>query len=184
MKINYKEIAVSAAALAIIGGVVTAALAGTNLLTEKAIAQRTAATENAARREVIEADDFEEAHLTTENGDIVYHVAKRDGQTAGYVFTASATGKSAGLVVMTGIGTDGRITGVKVTENNETAGYVDKVTGAGFLDAFKGKQAKAFTLGQDVDAVSQATKTSGGITDGVNQAVGWYALITGEEGIS
>lgn len=87
----------------------------------------------------------------------------------GYVFTASVTGKSAGLVVMTGITAEGTISGVKVTEENETAGYVDKVTKGGLLDAFSGKNAAPLTLGKDVDGVSQATKTSKGITDGVNQ---------------
>ena len=44
MKNNGKDILVSAAALTIIGGVVTAALAGTNLLTEERIAQQAVAT--------------------------------------------------------------------------------------------------------------------------------------------
>lgn len=83
----------------------------------------------------------------------------------GYVFTASATGKSAGLTVMTGISTDGTITGVAVTDDNETAGYVAKVREGGLLDAFSGRTAETFELGKTIDGVSQATKTSRGITD-------------------
>lgn len=177
MKISLKETYVSAGALAIIAGVVTAALAGTNLLTENAIAKRTAEAENAARREVIEAETFQEARLVTGGEEIVYYLAKQDDKTVGYVFTASVTGKSSGLVVMTGISVDGKISGVKVTENNETAGYVDKVTDAGFLESFRDKAAQSFTLGQEIDAVSQATKTSQGITNGVNQATAWYQTI-------
>lgn len=130
MKNNGKDILVSAAALTIIGGVVTAALAGTNLLTKDTIAQRTAEIENAARRQVIQADSFEKGTLTADGKEVVYYTALQNGETVGYVFTASVTGKSAGLVVMTGITAEGTISGVKVTEENETAGYVDKVTRA------------------------------------------------------
>ena len=56
---NSKDILVSAGALMVIAGVVTAALAGTNALTEGVIARRAEETENAARRQVIDADSFE-----------------------------------------------------------------------------------------------------------------------------
>lgn len=184
MKNNGKDILVSAAALTIIGAVVTAALAGTNLLTKDTIAQRTAEIENAARRQVIQADSFEKGTLTADGKEVVYYTALQNGETVGYVFTASVTGKSAGLVVMTGITAEGTISGVKVTEENETAGYVDKVTKGGLLDAFSGKNAAPLTLGKDVDGVSQATKTSKGITDGVNQAIAYYEDITKGGGAS
>lgn len=178
MKNNGKDILISAAALTIIGAVVTAALAGTNLLTKDTIAQRTAAVENAARREVIQADRFEQDALTADGQEVVYYTALQDGETVGYVFTASVTGKSAGLVVMTGITAEGAISGVKVTEESETAGYVDKVTKGGLLAAFSGKKAAPLTLGKDVDGVSQATKTSKGVTDGVNRAIAYYQIVT------
>jgi electron transport complex, rnfABCDGE type, G subunit len=178
MKGNAKDILFSAGALTIIGAVVTAALAGTNLLTKDTIARRSEEAANAARRQVIEADSFEERTkfygIEQATYYVTYYAAIRDGETVGYVFTADATGKSSGLVVMTGISTDGVITGVAVTEENETAGYVDKVTGAGLLEAFRGKEAAPLTLGEDVDGVSQATKTSKGIADGVNQAIAVY----------
>lgn len=47
----------------------------------------------------------------------------------------------------------------------------------GLLDAFAGRTAETFELGKTIDGVSQATKTSRGITDGVNQAVAWYQMI-------
>ena len=52
---NSKDILVSAGALMVIAGVVTAALAGTNALTEGVIARRAEETENAARRQVVGA---------------------------------------------------------------------------------------------------------------------------------
>lgn len=178
MKSKLRDIAVSALALAVIGGMVTAALAATNELTKGTIAQRSAETEDAARRQVIDADSFDQAALSLDGEEVTYYVAVRDGETAGYVFTASVTGKSAGLVVMTGISADGSITGVAVTEENETAGYVDKVIEGGLLDRLTGRQAQTLTLGEDVDGVSQATRTSRGIVDGVNQAIDWYNQLT------
>lgn len=174
-KTQLREIVISTLALAVIAGGVTAALAGTNALTADTIAQRTAQTENQARQQVIDADTFEKHSL--EDG-TEYYTALRDGQPAGYVFTVTTTGKSAGLTVMTGIGVDGVITGVQVTDDNETAGYVDKVVKGGLLDAFQGKEAQPFTIGGNVDGVSQATKTSKGIADGVSQAVALYRQVT------
>lgn len=167
---KFKEILISALALTLIAGCVTAALAGTNALTAGVIADRTAETENAARRQVIEADSFEEQS----GGDFVYHTAIKDGQTVGYVFTTQATGKSSGLTVMTGISADGIVTGVIITADNETAGYVDKLNKAGYTDQFVGKPAEYFDFGEDVDAVSQATKTSKGVAAAVNLAVERY----------
>ncbi|MCI8553963.1 MAG: FMN-binding protein [Clostridiales bacterium] len=168
---KIKDIAVSAAALMVIGGAVTAALAGTNALTAGTIADRMAETENAARLQVIDADSFEEQTLDDGGTSIVYYRAVKDGQTAGYVFTTVTTGKSGGLTVMTGLRTDGTVSGVMVTSDNETAGYVDKVRKAGLLDSFKGREAAAgFRLGETVDGVSQATKTSRGIIEGVDKA--------------
>mgnify|MGYP000849449188 CR=1 FL=1 len=173
MRNKVKDIVVSAVSLMVIAGVTTAALAGTNALTAATIAARNEEAETAARQQVIDADTFEKQNL----GDTTYYVALKDGGTVGYVFTAVATGKSAGLTVMTGIAADGTVTGVAVTDDNETAGYVDKVREGGLLDAFAGRTAETFELGKTIDGVSQATKTSRGITDGVNQAVAWYQTI-------
>ena len=179
---NVKDILISAVALMIIAGVVTAALAGTNALTADIIASRAEATETAARKEVIQADRFDKQTVLVEETEQVYYIAYAAGQPVGYVFTTDAVGKSAGLTVMTGISKDGTITGVKVTEDNETAGYVDKVRKAGYLDAFTDKPAQKLTVKVDVDAVSQATKTSKGICDAVNKAIAAYQAIQGGDG--
>ncbi|HIW74949.1 MAG TPA: FMN-binding protein [Firmicutes bacterium] len=183
-KKSIRDIAVSAAALALIAGGVTAALAGTNALTADTIAARNEEAETQARLQVIDADSFEKQTLTSADGEeVTYYAALQEGETVGYVFTVSATGKSAGLVVMTGISADGRITGVTVTDDNETAGYVDKVREGGLFGRFQDREAPdgGFTLGEEIDGVSQATKTSRGVTDGVNRAVAYYRQIKGAE---
>lgn len=172
---HLSDIFISACSLMVITGVVTAALAGTDVLTSKRIAARAEESANAARREVIAADTFEEQRLSGD--ETVYYTAYQNGTAVGYVFTAEAVGKSAGLTVMTGISSTGVITGVKVLDDNETAGYVDKVVKAGFTEAFVGQEAIPFQLNNDVDAVSQATKTSTGICAAVNKAVTQYYAV-------
>lgn len=184
MKKNARDIAVSALSLAVIGGVVAAALAGTNLLTRDTIAARSEAAATAARRQVIDADTFDKAILSDGDKEIVYYVAEKDGAVAGYVFTATVTGKSAGLVIMTGITAQGTVSGVTITEENETAGYVNKVKGAGLLDRLTGREAAPLAFGTDIDGVSQATKTSKGVVEGVNQAITYYHTLTKGGGAS
>ncbi len=177
---TFREILISALALMVIAGVVTAALAGTNALTKDTIAARTEEIETAARKTVISADEFEKAELSDEGETVVYYIAKKEGKAVGYVFTAQSSGKSSGLVVMTGISLDGQITGVEITDDNETAGYVDKVVKAGFLKRLSELTAdKEIEFKKDVDAVSQATKTSKGVCNAVNQAIEWYNQVKG-----
>lgn len=172
MKGATKTILTSVIALTLIGAVATAALAGTNALTADRIAQNNEATATAARQTVIEADSFEARTLTADGEEVTYHAALKGGETVGYVFSVASRGKSSGLVVMTGVATDGTITGVTVTEDNETAGYVDKVEKGGLFDALGGK-----TSTDGVDTISQATKTSKGVLQGVEQALAYYEQV-------
>lgn len=174
---RIREMVVPALALMLIAGAVTAALAGTNALTENIIAAQSDRAADEARREVINAEEFRAQTVALDGTEITYYEAIAGGAVAGYVFTAESVGKSSGLTVMTGISKEGTITGVKVTEQNETAGYVEKVQKAGFLQAFTGKEAREIKLNEQVDAVSQATKTSTGICKAVNKAIAAYRAV-------
>ncbi len=166
--------------LAAIATVCGLALAGVHMLTKGAIERRAVETENAARQQVIAADAFAAKTMAFDGKTVAYYEAPAaDGSLVGYVFTATVTGKAGGLVVMTGISADGTVTGVAVTENDESAGYVGKVEKGGLFAAFKGEAADKFTLNQDVDAISGATKTSKGVVDGVNRAVAYYRQLKG-----
>jgi Na+-translocating ferredoxin:NAD+ oxidoreductase RnfG subunit len=105
----------------------------------------------------------------------------KDGLTVGYVFVTQAVGKSSGLTVMTGISARGVITGVVVTADNETAGYVDRVEKAGFFQQFTGKEVPLLDVNGDIDTVSQATKTSKGIAAAVDTAIERYYIVVKEE---
>ena len=155
-------------------------LSGVNALTASHIARRQAEAANAARKIVIDAATFDEKTAAFDGAQVTYHEAKAaDGTLVGYVFTATVSGKAGGLCVMTGIAADGTVAGVTVTDDEETANYVEKVEKGGLFAAFKGRPAQNFTLGEDIDAVSQATKTSKGVVDGVNRAVAYYTQLKG-----
>ncbi len=173
MKNNkFVQCLIPALCLMLIGAAVTAALAGINLLTKDTIEAQTKEAADAARREVITADTFTDHKLVTESGTVVYQTAERDGMTVGYIFTTVTSGKSSGLTVMTGIDLNGKITGIAITEDNETAGYVDKIRKDGLLDRIV--EVNDVT----VDVTSNATRTSKGILKGVEQALSYYNQLT------
>ena len=175
---TLRQILLPVLALTLIAACMSAALAATNALTAGIIADRAQQAADAARRQVISADRFEELSLGDTGQDkITCFRAVTNGQTAGYVFTAVTSGKSAGLTVMTGILADGTVSGVVITQDNETAGYVDNVTKGGLPSSFVWQKAGVFELGKHVDKVSNATKTSKGIIAAVNLACRYYEKI-------
>ncbi len=170
---KFASILISALALTLIAGVATAALAFTNAQTKDIIAESNARAADEARRTVFaEADRFEECILTVDGSDVVYHAAMKGDETVGYVFTVVSSGKSAGLSVLTGVDITGTVTGVAVTQDNETAGYIDKVTDGGLFETLKGCRST-----DGIDTVSQATKTSKGVLNAVDTALDYFAQI-------
>lgn len=170
---RIKACLIPALALTVIAAVVTAALAAVNAVTKDTIEKQVRDAETAARKEVVaQADRFEDKTLTTENGDIAYCEAYEGDTLVGYVFTVTTSGKSSGLTVMTGLAGDGSVLKVAITEQNETAGYVDKVTKDGLLDRIAEKNSA------QVDATSNATRTSNGVMKGVQAALDYYKQIT------
>ena len=163
--------------LALICGVVVAALAGTNLLTADTIAAaERAATDEACAAVLPSAERFSLQEGDFADGVIeVYEGSSEDGAVSGYVIKTSTVGKSSGLIVMTGIDMKGCVCGVRVVSDGETAGYVDTVTKGGLLDRLTGITDDV----QAVDGVSQATKTSNGIKKGVELALTTFEEVSG-----
>ena len=87
MNINPKDIIGPTCVLVGVCAAFTAAVVGTNSITEEKIAQLNIETANAAKMEVLpEADSFETATVDTANGTIEYYEAANG---AGYVFSTS-----------------------------------------------------------------------------------------------
>ena len=179
-KFSVKDILIPAVVLLLICGVVTALLAGTNMLTYTTIQKLTAEAEEEARRKVLpEADSF-----TVGNEDGQYYIGlAKDGLTrVGYVFITEAKGYGGTIRVMTGIAegeNGGSVTGVEILSHNETPGLGANATKESFIGQFRqeitGKTGFAlFGEEMGIDAMTGATITSTAVVKAVNQAVASY----------
>ena len=111
--------------------------------------------------------------------DSVYE-AQAGGQTAGYAIKVVASGSQGKIEMMVGVDAEGVVTGVSIVKNSETSGIGSKVmtnmptaAGVGVLSQFEGKSAAdgTLTVGANVDAISGATVSTRGVTNGVNAAL-------------
>ena len=185
-KLQPKEILRPVLVLFIICLVVSAALAGTNLLTEDKIAQINQQTQEESQQQVLpDAQTFETA--TTADG-TEYVVGKSGEEGVGYVFTTSSNSYGGALEVMTGIKTDDTVTGVNILSIDDTPGlglnaqneefrdqYKQTIPASGSFEVIKNAAAGD---GQ-IAALTGATITSNAVTDAVNQAVVLYQSVKG-----
>ncbi|MDD3222533.1 MAG: RnfABCDGE type electron transport complex subunit G [Clostridia bacterium] len=186
MKMNPKDIIGPTSVIVGVCLVITAAVVGTNGLTEAKITELNAQTAEEAKKEVLaDADSFSTETITTDKGDVEYYVAANG---AGYVFSTSNKGYGGQVGVMTGITAEGEIAGVKVVSHNETPGLGAKSEGTDFTDQYKMQIPEGGVLevtktgktaDNQIDAISGATITSRAVTSSVNDAIAAYQQITG-----
>lgn len=174
---TFKEIAVPAIMLFVIAAICTALLAGTNLLTKDKIAEIAVQAENEAKAAVITADSFSDAmEITADGKTYTYYKANNsDGTVAGYVIAITTKSYGGDLACMVGISADEKITGVEITEINDTAGLGMKAQNEDFLKQYFGKSAgikvnKNTSSDTEIKAITGATITSQAVTDAVNEA--------------
>ncbi len=185
MKLDVKSVFVPTAVLLTICVVVSAALAGTNLLTKDKIAEAAAKKAEDSRKVVLqEADSFEAAGAGNAGE---YYIGKSGSETVGYVFETSAKGYGGDVKVMTGISAEGVITGVIILSHGETPGLGANAEKEDFRAQYRQPvPGTALQLvkyqtpmeGQ-VEAMTGATITSTAVTNAVNQAVDTYHSIFG-----
>lgn len=164
--------------LTVICVVVTAAIAGVDLITKSTIAAAEKEAEQSARSVVLPADSYDKI----KDG---CFAAKKGDETVGYVITTAAkSGYSGSLVnVMMGINADGTIAAVTVLScDDETPGLGQNVAKSEFTDMFVGKsgEIKVTKDGGEIVAVTSATMTSRAVCDAVSQATAIYESVKGE----
>ena len=182
MKLDAKSILKPTAVLFIICVAVSAALAGTNLLTRDRIAQLEAENAEASRKIVLPQAD---THESQEDG--AYYTGMAGGERAGYVFETGASGYGGTVTVMTGINAEGNITGVVILSHNETPGLGANAKKPSFLDQYlqpapEGGLSviKYQTPAQgQIEAMTGATITTNAVTNAVNQAIEQYYQVKG-----
>lgn len=171
--------------------IVAAALGGVNAITaEKIEAINKEKTEIAMKAVVADPDNTtfsDKLDLTDEmvaaagsvTLDSVYE-AQVNGQSAGHAIKVVASGSQGKIEMMVGVDAEGSVTGVSIVKNSETSGIGSKVmtnmptaAGVGVLSQFEGKSAAdgTLTVGANVDAISGATVSTRGVTNGVNAAL-------------
>lgn len=161
--------------LTVICLVVAGVLAYTYEFTAPIIAQGAQAEADASKLELLpEADSFEEIELSDIDGLISIHKAKNG---AGYVTLSAAQGFGGLVNVMTGITADGKITGVKLMENQETPNLGTKVGDAAYTEQYIGKDMNL----EGIEAVTGATVSSKAFAKAVNIAFVAYGKVAGVE---
>lgn len=189
---NIKEVIKPAAILFVICVAVSAALAGTNLLTADRIAQAAAQKAEESRMVVLpEAEAFQES------GDGTHYIGLSkeapDGGPVGYVFETEAKGYGGTVKVMTGISTQGSITGVVILSHGETPGLGANAEKESFRDQYKEQPAANLAGGiqvvkfqapkeGEIQAMTGATITSTAVTGAVNLAIEQYQNAYASEG--
>ncbi len=97
------------------------------------------------------------------------------GEFLGLAIKQSIKGYNKGLVLMTGVASDGEtVIGIKVLEHSETPGLGALADSENFTEQFRGKTYPLATEknGGEIVAITGATKTTDGIVDrGVNEAL-------------
>lgn len=167
--------------LTVIALVAAVALATTNLITEKPIAEQNLGENQQALKAMFpEADEFAEVSPGESSGvDFVYEV-RQSGQTIGYAVKETVQGYGGSIEVLTGMESGGILRGISVggPDFKETEGLGARAKEPEFTDQFTGKT-PPLKLGETIDGISGATITSRAVVDGVNQGVQKVQSLTG-----
>ena len=180
---SVKNILKPAGVLVAIALVITSVLVWVNSITADRIKALAAEREDQARSEVLPgAGGFTEKTVVMDGEEFTYY-AEDSGK--GFVFVTKGKGYGGAVRVMTGISADGTVTGVKITEQNETPGMGQKALKEEFTDRYKKPVPEGgFTVvkngassDSEIDAITAATITSKAVTNAVNEALEIYKTV-------
>lgn len=187
-KINVKEIIKVGLILFVITALSAGLLGFVNAQTAPLIEQNNIIKEQTALKNVMQgAVAFNEVEVTPEleelvegNGKIlkIYKAESASGyDNYGICVITETTGYDVGIQTVTGIDTEHLVvTGVDIISMNETPGLGAKAKNDDFKEQYKLKSykvgvSKTAATDTDIQAISGATKTSNGVTNGVNIAL-------------
>ena len=163
--------------LLVITSVVAACLAGVNMITEP----RIAAAKQAKIQKAIEAV-LPGGGDPVEFADATGTVSQVYASETGYAVEVNPSGFGGTITMMVGIGKDGKVLGIDIVSQTETAGLgavAAAATSAGeaFRSQFAGTSGSVAVTkdGGGLDAITGATITSRAVCDGVNAALACVA---------
>jgi len=102
--------------------------------------------------------------------ELIIFPAKKQGETFAVALEGKGKGFGGSIGVMVGVGKDGTLLDISITNHSETPGIGSRVTEASFTDEFKDLSIEEEL---EVDGVSGATYSSKGVMGAVNQAIGY-----------
>lgn len=187
---DIKEIVKIAVTLFLIAAICTALLASTNLLTKDKIAEITAQQENEAKTAVLpSASKFSDAKTANGDGEeFTYYIAyDENGAEIGYVFPMATKSYGGDLACMVGVSSETeRITGVKITQINDTAGLGMKAKNDEFVNQYIDRSGvigvnKNASTDTEIQAITGATITSRAVTNAVNKAFSQFSILKAGE---
>ncbi len=185
-KLDVKEIIKVGAILFVITALAAALLGFVNANTAPLIAENNIKKEQTALKAVMpDAAEFKELEITPElknaedgRGEITkaYTALDQSGRVTGACVITETSGYDIGIQTVTGVNEDKTVAGVEIISLNETPGLGAKATDASFREQYTGKSAgigvsKSGATDTDIQAISGATLTSKGVTNGVNIAL-------------
>lgn len=188
-KLSFKAVLIPTMTLFLVCLIITAALAFTNSVTSKTIAENEAAAQQESMKIVCPDAESFELFKESENGTTIYKGIKADNNDAGYAISAVANGYGGQVKVMVGIN-DGEIIAIDVFYNDdETPGLGKNTSNEDFTSRFSGLRTDDTIVvdkdyqgnGQKVDAVTSSTISSRAVVDAVNSALEAYNSIAGGE---
>lgn len=166
--------------LGVICIVVAALLGGVNMITAPEIEEQRLIAANAGKSEVLEGLDPTTAEeIAVEPGKYPTEIKKISKFDKGYVFESEVKGNASGMVVLCGVGNDGKVTGVKVLSNGETPSYWETVypVVTGKDGKYNGQSAEDLSA----EIVSGATNSSTGVYKAVKASLDAFTVISGGE---
>lgn len=171
--------------LFLITAVSATVLAISNDITAPRIAEADRLKDEQAKMEILpQGDRFEPLEenkldeIKRDSGNILEIYEGYSGNDlVGYTIKTMVNGYAGEIEFMTGISTEGKITGIKVLNHGETPGLGANATKNYFTDSFRNKSidgeivsSKSPTGESEVQALTSATMTTNAIVDGVNIA--------------
>lgn len=169
---NLKQIIKFGLLLMLVCSLAAAALAFTYAKTKPVIEQRKIETEKEAIQSVFpQAAEVKIVMKEKENYKVVFDKGQ---QELGVAMKATPTGYSGPIEMLVGVTREGKVSAIKILNQNETPGLGAKTTEPKFYEQFAGKQDKELALKKDggaIEAITAATISSRAVARGVQEAV-------------
>lgn len=164
--------------LLIIAAISAGALAGANAMTKGVIAQNNINAANAARKEVLPTAVRFDDKLAVEKEDLKFIPGLDSSDNkVGYVVVVNQGGYGGNINFSLGIDLDGKITGLRIMNHQETPGLGAKITGMDWQNLWVGRD-KDYTFNKSVDAFAGATVSPSCVHTGIQRALSIFAEVT------